>query len=161
MVTVLTRARIGTVEIRRGMWALTAVWCGTILAGPLVQSDIIYYLFSTICHQHPERSWHLAGHTLPVCIRCASIYFGFFIALSFRLRAHAGFLRFALGAMAVEFVVARLWIDWEPTRALSGLLLGLAAAGFVQTGVIELLDGMRPRQRARIDGGTQRLGSVS
>lgn len=140
MIELPTQERFGAIELRRTIWVMAAVWCGAILASPILQIDAIYAVFSNICHQMSERSWHLAGHPLPVCVRCASIYLGGFFALTLHLPAHPVFLRFALAAMAFEFTIARFWIDWEPTRAISGLLLGLAAAGFIESGIVELLE---------------------
>lgn len=139
MSTVLAAPGIDRAYTQRALWALSALWFAAILAAPGAELEWVYRLFSAICHQAADRSWHLAGHPLPVCIRCTSIYAGFLAALSFGLPARTWFLRFALAAMLMEFVAARVWIDWEPTRALSGLLFGLAAAGFVNLGVGELL----------------------
>jgi uncharacterized membrane protein len=36
----------------------------------------IYSVGSLICHQRPERSFHLWGAQLPVCARCTGIYAG-------------------------------------------------------------------------------------
>lgn len=36
---------------------------------------LVYAGASRICHQRPERSFHLAGTQLPVCARCAGLYF--------------------------------------------------------------------------------------
>ena len=135
----IPRERFDPAHARRALWVLSALWFAAILAAPGAELEWVYRFFSAICHQAPDRSWHLAGLPLPVCIRCTSIYAGFLAALSVRLPARTLFLRFALAAMVLEFVVARVWIDWEPARALSGLLFGLAAAGFVNLGVGELL----------------------
>ncbi len=35
-----------------------------------------YAIGSLICHQRPERSFHLAGVQLPVCARCLGVYAG-------------------------------------------------------------------------------------
>jgi uncharacterized membrane protein len=96
-----------------------------------------------------DRSWHLAGHVLPVCIRCTSIYAGFALALVTRLPPHTGFLRIALAGMALEFVVARLGLDLEPLRALSGLGVGLASAAFVTAGVEQMRRRLWYRLRTR------------
>ena len=39
-----------------------------------------YGVGSLICHQLPERSYHLWAAQMPVCARCAGIYFGAAIA---------------------------------------------------------------------------------
>ena len=86
-------------------------WCLTILAAPLLDVPWVYAFFSLICHQEPERSWQLFGKSLPVCIRCASIYFAFAAALWAGIRANVRWLRIALGLMLCEFVMARVLID--------------------------------------------------
>ncbi len=37
-------------------------------------ADPIYRSFSGVCHQDPARSFHLAGHPVACCERCAAIY---------------------------------------------------------------------------------------
>jgi uncharacterized membrane protein len=91
-----------------------------------------------ICHQDPSRSWHLAGEPLPVCIRCASIYFGFLAALWLRLSPKAPWLRAALFLMICEFVFARVLLDAALLRSLSGILLGVTTAPFVRQGIEEM-----------------------
>jgi len=128
-----------------------ALWWGAIVAAPLVDLDWVYTFFSAICHQNPDRVWHLAGAPLPVCVRCASIYAGFLLALLGRIPPNSRFLRVALAATLLEFLIARAGLDLEPARAATGLLLGLAAAGFVGAGVAELLRDRISRTFARAD----------
>ncbi len=123
----------------RVLLSAVAAWCGAIIAAPLFDSGLLYGLFSSICHQYPERSWFLSGQPLAVCIRCTSIYVGFLVALALRLPPRTGFLRFAVVLTGVEVVVAHMVIDMEVVRSLSGLLLGLSAGGFVAQGVRELV----------------------
>ncbi len=40
----------------------------------------IFSLYSPICHQQPERSYHLHGRQLTVCSRCLGVYAGFLIS---------------------------------------------------------------------------------
>jgi uncharacterized membrane protein len=70
--------------------SLVALWCSLIIAAPLLQdfSDntrplaaLLYRLFSRICHQLDERSYHLDRHAWAVCIRCSAIYFAFLAGL--------------------------------------------------------------------------------
>jgi uncharacterized membrane protein len=44
-------------------------------------SGLVYHFFSMICHQFDNRSFHIAGNKLAVCVRCSSIYFSFFVSL--------------------------------------------------------------------------------
>ncbi|HUR34220.1 MAG TPA: DUF2085 domain-containing protein [Vicinamibacterales bacterium] len=41
-----------------------------------VASQLVYAAGAVVCHQRPERSFHLVGQALPVCARCAGIYAG-------------------------------------------------------------------------------------
>ena len=118
-----------------------AIWCAAIVAAPLLDLHRVYDFFSAICHQNPDRSWSLAGEPLGVCIRCASIYFGFLGALAVGALPNSRLLRAALAAALIEFLAARAGFDFAATRAATGLFLGLAAAGFVEKGVTELIRG--------------------
>lgn len=40
----------------------------------------VYQLGSIVCHQRPERSFHLASFPMPVCARCTGIYAGAAVA---------------------------------------------------------------------------------
>ena len=68
---------------------LTFIWCIIILLAPYFKSInhsssiFIYFFFSKICHQLPERSFYFCGEKLAVCQRCTAIYFSFFIGVVF------------------------------------------------------------------------------
>ena len=111
----------------------------SIIAAPLMGFSTVYSFFSMICHQDPARSWYLLGETLPVCIRCASIYFGFLAALWLGVSPRTQWLRIALALMICEFVVARLGVDVAVVRSISGILFGVAAAPFVRQGIEEMI----------------------
>jgi uncharacterized membrane protein len=72
---------------------IACLWVGAILSAPAwtgsaasdspvppraaaVASAAIYSVGALICHQRPERSFHLAGAQLPVCARCTGLYAG-------------------------------------------------------------------------------------
>ena len=118
--------------------AAATLWCVSIVAAPLLGLSWIYSLFSRICHQDPPRSWHLAGEPLAVCIRCTSIYFGFTASLWFGVKANVRWLRLSVLLMLCEFVMARLVLDTEVLRSVSGVLVGLSAAPFVKQGIEEI-----------------------
>src|ERR1041384_3751425 len=73
------RARL----IYAALLAGTLVWLGLIWAAPWLAARhhytwalLIYGSFSAVCHQLPERSFHLLGFPLAVCARCTGIYLG-------------------------------------------------------------------------------------
>ena len=127
---------------RRGILLLAGatLWCLGIAAAAVFHVSSVYYFFSAICHQDPARSWRLFGEPLPVCIRCASIYFAFAASLWLGIRANVRWLRISLLLMILEFGIARFVIDTAVLRSLSGILVGLAAAPFVKQGVEEIGD---------------------
>jgi hypothetical protein len=114
---------------------------------------VMYAAGSLICHQRPERSFHLLGVQLPVCARCMGIYAGAAIAACLLLMRRprdaggpmkesdirAGFP----AARTVLFVsalptAATLVFEWTTgltpgnwTRAVSGAPLGAAVAWIV------------------------------
>jgi uncharacterized membrane protein len=120
----------------------TTLWCLAIVSGPLLGVPAVYEFFSIICHQDPARSWHILGEPLPVCIRCASIYFGFLASLWLGIHARVRWLRVSIALMLAEFIFARLFIDAAVLRSISGILVGLSAAPFVRKGVEEISDSM-------------------
>lgn len=81
---------------RLAAWAIFAVaigWGAAIGAAPLAQgasagdlqlqvAGLSYLVGSFVCHQRPERSFHVAGAQLPVCARCAALYWGGAIGLA-------------------------------------------------------------------------------
>lgn len=69
------------------VWALgsaAAVWVLAILVAPAAVDSsnralsfcaaAVYAAGSNVCHQRPERSFHIAGHKMPVCARCTGLY---------------------------------------------------------------------------------------
>lgn len=120
----------------------STLWCLGILAAPLFGLTWVYEFFARICHQDPERSWHIFGHALPVCVRCASIYFSFTASLWLSLKPNTRWLRVSIAIMACEFIIARFFLDSAVLRSFSGVLVGLSAAPFVRMGVEELRDAM-------------------
>ena len=122
-----------------------------VLAAPLalahgytVLPAIVYEAAGLICHQRPERSFHLAGIQLPVCARCFGLYAsgaaGALIAclagLSGAGRAPARSAAFAIAVAAIPTALTLIaeWIGLvHPgglTRAIAAVPLG-AMAGWV------------------------------
>lgn len=98
----------------------------------------MYQAAGLICHQRPERSFHLAGAQLPVCGRCLGLYVsGAFGALaawlaSRRISTKNGRVALVLAAIPTALTVSLEFLGLaHPTnlvRAVSALPLGAAAA---------------------------------
>jgi len=111
---------------------------------------IVYAVGSLICHQRPERSFHLMGAQLPVCARCFGIYSGAAMgavaaAVSRRGRDRqrdGSGSRLTRSAMVVASVPTLLtlvveWTGvWDPHnvgRAIAGTVLGAGVVMVVLT----------------------------
>jgi len=120
--------------------ALVAAAAAAPLAGPW--GAPLYAAFGWICHQQPERSWHLAGEPLAVCVRCLGLYLG---ALG------GAVLRFGFSRRLLVATALLLAGDWAAEsagllgpRPIARFLIG-AAAGLAL--VSALVEPRRWRQR--------------
>lgn len=127
--------------------ALLAVgWVAVLLSAPFLPTlvaALTYAFGSLICHQIPERSFHLQGFQLPVCARCLGIYSGAAFAAAWmsmpatwlprtgQSLQHPRLVTVA-AAMPTVVTVALEWAGlWRPsnvTRAVAGAPLGIAVA---------------------------------
>ncbi len=121
------------------------VWVTLLLATPVALSRgrlpaltlAVYQAGSRICHQRPERSFHLAGAQLPVCARCFGLYLsgavGLVVASRSRraLSGRAARTLLALAALPIASTVALEWVGVLSTtnvqRLATSLPLGVAA----------------------------------
>src|SRR5258708_33272180 len=154
-----------------------AVWAGTcaialailslIVAAPATQAyghpviaSSIYKAFSFVCHQIPERSFHLAGHQLAVCARCTGLYVGFAVgALLYplarslqRTDTPARFwLMLAILPLLIDFALGyfSIWENTHLSRFLTGALLSSVAVFFIMPGFIDFSLTIVPRFRRR------------
>lgn len=92
---------------------LAAAACALVIAPPLLaatghagEAALVRLSFAPVCHQNPERSFHMLGVPLSVCARCTGIYSGAMIA----------------------FVVAAFGTSLEAARRRAGAVLAAAAA---------------------------------
>ena len=120
-------------------------WLTLVVASPFAMSRgrlpgltvAVYQAGSIVCHQRPERSFHLAGVQLPVCARCFGLYLSGAIGLTMASRARrtisASTVRLMLGlaALPIAMSVALEWLGLIHTtnvqRMLTGLPLGFVA----------------------------------
>ena len=142
------------------IWALTTAIAlavlGLIIAAPLSQSgnhngfsSTIYRAFSFICHQIPERSFHVAGHPFAVCSRCTGLYAGFALAALIYPLARSLkrsdtprriWLMLAAVPLVIDFALGyfSIWENTHLSRFLTGALLSSVAVFYVMPGLIEL-----------------------
>jgi uncharacterized membrane protein len=147
------------------LWVLIAVaigWGTAILAAPLARESadqaltprlaaLTYVIGALVCHQRPERSFHLAGAQLPVCARCAALYGGGAVGLVgwllVRIRISRDvtrrlFMR-ALVVSSVPIVVTLatsaigLWDPANAFRAIASAPFGIALGGLLAAVVLE------------------------
>jgi len=136
--------------------AVTIAILAAIVAAPLLQSSghwtvasQIYRTFSFLCHQIPERSFHIAGQQFAVCSRCTGLYAGFTMAIltyplfrSLRKTETPNIIWLFLSALplAIDFSLTYfgIWQNNHFTRFTTGALFGTVAAIFILPGVIEI-----------------------
>ena len=152
-----------------GVVIAVLLWCAALVTAPLVGSShdyggdlfaaTMYAVGSLVCHQRPERSFHLAGAQLPVCARCMGLYLGAavgvtgwaaFAGLGSRLSARAAQwpkrMRVGLIVAAIPTLVslAAAWLGlWDPgnvVRATLALPLGVTAGGLISAGAARDLE---------------------
>jgi uncharacterized membrane protein len=124
--------------------AAAVVWLVLIFTAPLalahgrapVVGVIAYQIGALVCHQRPERSFHLAGVQLPVCARCLGLYVsgaaGLLVSWMWKSRImRQARLILVLAALPIALTVALEWFGAMATtnsqRFLTGLPLGVVA----------------------------------
>ncbi len=144
--------------------AVVFVWVSLILVAPIAKangfaaiSSPLYQFFSFICHQQPERSFHVEGEQFAVCSRCFGVYLGLLL----------GFVIYPLWRNISEIEpLPRFWlflslipvtIDWSLTifgiwentqlsRLITGLILGVACAIFIVPALVEIARNLSRRK---------------
>jgi uncharacterized membrane protein len=134
------------VNLRLGLTGAALMWLTLILLSPVALASgrlspltmAVYHAGSLVCHQRPERSFHLAGAKLPVCARCFGLYLSGAVGLMIASRRRGSIsaatsrLLLVLAALPIATTVALEWLGLIHTtnivRMLTGLPLGFAAA---------------------------------
>jgi uncharacterized membrane protein len=140
-------------SVAAGVWGAL---CALILAPPLLASNgcpaaaaIIYFFFSPVCHQMPDRSFALPGISLAVCHRCCGIYLGLFLgSLMKNPRMHRSPVTRRAWVLAATIPLALdallpyigLWANTGLSRFLTGLWFGIPTASLLVRGVEEFLN---------------------
>lgn len=134
------------VGMAAALTGLALVWVALIVAAPLTLAQhpaawpaFVYEAAGLVCHQRPERSFHLAGMQLPVCARCFGLYASGLVGalaawvtgtgMAAQRLAWRPRLPLALAALPTALTVAGEWLGLiQPgggARAVSALPLGL------------------------------------
>lgn len=133
-------------------WGLLSVlvWLPPALAtfGFNFSASSIYFCFSLICHQAPERVFMVFGYPLAVCHRCCGIYWGFFLGSFLRNprmhqspRTRRNWVLAAALPMAFDALApfAGFWTNTWWTRLLTGLLFGIVISSLLRQGIAEFI----------------------
>ena len=151
-----TRASRKAIAVWSGTCAIALAILGLIVAAPIAQAyghpaiaSSIYKTFSYLCHQIPERSFHLAGHQFGVCSRCTGLYAGFAVAaLVYPLARSLQrtdtpsrlWLMLATLPLVIDFGLGyfSIWENTHLSRFLTGALLSSVAVFYIMPGLIDL-----------------------
>jgi uncharacterized membrane protein len=151
-----TRAGRRAMVVWAGTCAIALTILGLIVVAPFAQAhghpafaSAIYKTFSFVCHQIPERSFHLAGPQFAVCSRCTGLYAGFAVAalvypLARPLQSTDTpsriWLILATLPLAIDFALGyfSIWENTHLSRFLTGALLSSVAVFYVMPGLIDL-----------------------
>lgn len=149
LLTVLSPRFAAILTLAGLLWA-GLVWTAPALAAAeapaaLAVAGVTYTVGALVCHQQPERSFHLGGVRAPVCARCAGLYTGLALGLlawwgsrrrvwgAARGANAALWLALAAAPTAVTWAAAFAGL-WDPdnlTRALVAGPLGLVGGSLV------------------------------
>jgi uncharacterized membrane protein len=158
-----TRAHRRALVVWAGISALSLIVLGLIVAAPIAQAHgysqfatTLYQTFSFVCHQIPERSFHLEGHQFGVCSRCTGLYAGFaFATLIYPLARSLQrtdtpprrWLILATLPLVIDFALGyfSLWQNTHLSRFLTGALLSSVAVLYIMPGLIDLSSAMSRR----------------
>jgi uncharacterized membrane protein len=149
--------------------AIALLILGMIIAAPLAQAhghtafaSSIYKIFSFVCHQIPDRSFHLAGHPLGVCSRCTGLYTGFAVtallypwvrSLQTTKTPALRWLVLATLPLIIDFALGyfSIWENTHLSRFLTGALLSSVAVFYIMPGLIDLSSTIARRSDRRSD----------
>jgi len=147
------------------IWALVSVLAlstiSAVVAAPLAMAGghttfagAVYNAFHFVCHQRPERSFHIAGYQFAVCARCTGLYSGFALATVFypltrslkRAETPARIWLFLSAVpLLVDFGLGYFGV-WENTflsRFVTGALLSATAVFYIIPGLMQLANRQR------------------
>ena len=99
---------------RWGLFAGCAAWWALVVAPPFAGAygDLVHWLLHPVCHQIPERSFHLLGEPLAACHRCTGLYAGFTLGVLVWPWLPGFAARLAANPRWVAVFFVPLLVDW-------------------------------------------------
>jgi uncharacterized membrane protein len=149
------------------VWAIALsvvlLWVIAIITPPLLTNSglsvsPIYAFFSYICHQLPERSFHIFGHQFAVCSRCFGVYAGLLAGIAFYplwrpidsiepLPRFWLFLSMIPISVDWSLGVFGIWENNHFSRFITGIVLGAACGIFILPALVEIVINMQKPAR--------------
>ncbi len=144
--------------------AVVLVWVSLILIAPIARangfnalSSPLYHFFSFICHQIPERSFHVEGEQFAVCSRCFGVYLGLILGFVIYplwrniseiepLRRFWLFLSLIPISIDWSLTIFGIWENTQLSRLITGLILGFACATFIVPALVEIARNLSRRK---------------
>ena len=153
------------------VWAIALcvvlVWLAVIVAPPfLISNEIsaspIYKFFGYICHQIPERSFHVLGHQFAVCSRCFGVYFGLFAGIATypvwrpvdSVEPLPRFWLFlSMLPVSIDWSLGffEIWENTHVSRFVTGAILGTTCAIYIVPALVEIVRNLRKPSRTFVD----------
>ena len=151
------RFRRQALKVWGGAVAVVAVWVLAIILPPLLSANgsqhaatPFYKFFSFICHQMPNRSFHILEHQFAVCSRCFGVYFGLLAGLAgYPLIRKVDdieplpriWLFASMVPIAIDWSlgVFGIWENNHASRFITGLILGFACAVYIVPALVEIV----------------------
>ena len=131
---------------------LITIWVSFIFLAPYLASkdhkylsDYLYRVFSSLCHQRPERSFFIWGYKLGVCARCTFLYIGVLAGmLLYPIRFGKGIsfkIVLIFGGPLIIDGVSQLFFreSTNEIRAFTGFLLGIILPFYIMPKFFESL----------------------
>lgn len=151
------------------VWAIGLVvvfaWTFAIVLAPIAKanglsaiSSPFYKFFGWICHQIPDRSFHVGDEQFAVCSRCFGVYFGLFSGFAIyplwrKIDEIEPLTRFwlflSLIPIAVDWslTIFGIWENTQLSRFVTGLVLGISCATFIVPALVEITRNLTFRRR--------------
>lgn len=148
--------------------AFVALWVLAIVAPPMLAAGgeastaaPFYKFFGFICHQIPDRSFHILEHQFAVCTRCFGVYFGLLAGLAAYplirgiddIEPLPRFWLFAsMVPIAIDWSlgVFGIWENNHTSRFVTGLILGFSCAVYIVPALVEIVRNFSRRTASNI-----------